>query len=263
MGKKMNNAPVYFMVAQVRFNPVLNLEAYLAAIQDKMRAAGFPDFKRENAQLLLPLGKIESGQPLLPSLVPQSRYIFGNIDGTAGFVFDNNALAFQTTSYHTFESFSRTFLAGIGFVHEALRLDFTERIGLRYLDAVLPRAGESLSNYLITEVLGLSQAFLERPFQHSFSETVVPVAVGQLVSRVVIQDGKVGVPLGIAALAPKIEDRFTAPTGRHAVLDTDAFCEQREKFDLELIHHKLDALHGEIDQAFKSIVTPHALSVWA
>ncbi len=45
MGQKMKNAPVYFTIAQVRHNPVLRLGAYAPDIQDRMRKAGYPDFK--------------------------------------------------------------------------------------------------------------------------------------------------------------------------------------------------------------------------
>ena len=44
MGKKLTNAPVYYTVAQVQFNPVLDLDGYIPAIQSKMREAHFPGF---------------------------------------------------------------------------------------------------------------------------------------------------------------------------------------------------------------------------
>jgi uncharacterized protein (TIGR04255 family) len=148
MGKKMSNAPVYFTVAQVRFNPVLNMEGYLVTIQEKMRTAHFSDFKRETIQqLIVPFGSLsDSGQVPTPSFVPQARCIFGNIEGTTEFVLENSALALQTTAYETFEVFSKTLLDGLEIVHDALRLDFTERVGLRYLDAILPKERESLSD---------------------------------------------------------------------------------------------------------------------
>lgn len=52
MGKKLSNAPVYYTVAQVQFNPVLDLDSYVPAIQAKMRDAHFPDFKKEVFQRL-------------------------------------------------------------------------------------------------------------------------------------------------------------------------------------------------------------------
>ena len=33
MGKKLTNAPVFYTVAQVQFNPVLDLDGYIAPIQ--------------------------------------------------------------------------------------------------------------------------------------------------------------------------------------------------------------------------------------
>jgi len=263
MGEKMNNAPVYFTVAQVRFNPVLNLEGYLPTIQDRMRTAHFPDFKREVFQsLILAFGAGEVGQVPTPSFQPQARCIFGNTENTSGFVLESNALALQTTAYETFEIFSKMLLDGLGIVHEALQLEFTERVGLRYLDAVLPQASESLSDYLAPEVQGLSKK-LAGQMSHSVSETVAMTTVGQLVTRVIIQDGHVGLPPEMTTLAPRLDPRFTQPEGRHGIIDTDAFHEQREAFNLEKLESRLDALHEEILRSFVATVTPHALAVWA
>jgi uncharacterized protein (TIGR04255 family) len=263
MSKKMNNAPVYFTVAQVQFNPVLNLEGYLPTIQDRMRVAHFPDFKRETFQrLMVGFGGGDGGQVPTPSFLPQARCIFGDIEGTSGFVLENNSLALQTTAYETFETFSKVLLDGLGIVHDALQLDFTQRVGLRYLDAVLPKGNESLSDYLTPEVLGLSQK-LTGQMSHSVSESLVMNAGGQLVSRVIIQDGHVGLPPEMMALAPRLNTRFTEPNGRHAIIDTDAFNEQREVFNLEKIGTKMAFLHDEILKSFEATVTPHALAVWA
>ena len=263
MGQKMTNAPVYFTVAQVRFNPVLNLESYLSAIQDRMRAAHFPDFKREVfQQLVVSFSGGEAGKPPAPSFQPGARCLFGDIEGTTSFVLENNALALQTTAYETFETFSKMLLHGLSIVHEAIKLDFTERVGLRYLDAVLPKAGESLADYLTPEVLGLSQK-LPGQLSHSFSETVTINTTGKLVSRVIIQEGHVGLPPEMLALAPKLEPRFTQPKGRHAIIDTDAFREQREAFKLDGLEAVLDMLHAEILKSFEATVTPHAFKTWA
>jgi uncharacterized protein (TIGR04255 family) len=264
VGKKLNNAPVYYTVAQVQFNPILDLDAYIPAIQAKMREKHFPDFKQDVVQrLVLPFGTVEPGQLAAPTVTPQSRYQFGDIPGSARFVLETNALSFQTTGYETFEAFSETLLAGLSVVHDALRLDFIERIGLRYLDAVQPSGErESLRDFLVPEVLGLSMREGVQ-HQHSVSETVVATPAGQLVSRVLIRHGQVGLPLELTALAPKIDPRFTQWAGQHAIIDTDASTTQREAFDLSNVEAQLTALHDEIDKCFKAIVTKHALVVWA
>ncbi len=263
MGKKMSNAPVYFTVGQVRFNPVLNMDGYLATIQEKMRKVHFPDFKREVVQqLIVPFASpSDVVQVPTPSFVPQARCVFGNIEGTSEFVLENNALALQTTAYDTFEVFSRMLLKGLGIVHDVVRLDFTERIGLRYLDAVLPKTGESLNDYLTSEVLGLSNKLMGIK-SHSLSETITMNTIGQMVSRVIIRDGHIGLPHELMSLAPPIDKRFSQQEGRHSIIDTDAFVEKREAFSLDKLESTLQSLHDEILRSFRATVTPYALKSW-
>lgn len=264
MGKKLTNAPVYYTVAQVQFNPVLDLDGYIPAIQSKLREAHFPDYKKDIVQrLVLPFGGAEQGQMAAPTLTPQSRYLFGDIDGRSLFLLETNALSFQTTDYDTFETFSEVFLKGLSILHDALRLDFVERIGLRYLDAVHPsKDGETLREFLVPEVLGLALRG-EGQLQQSVSETIVSTAAGQLVSRVLIRHGYIGLPVELAGLAPVIDPRFTQRESLHAIVDTDASIGHREVFELPKVGSRLTALHDEIVKSFNATVTDHARDSWA
>jgi uncharacterized protein (TIGR04255 family) len=264
MGTKLTNAPVYYTVAQVQFNPVLDLDGYVPAIQSRMREAHFPDFKKEIVQrLVVPFSISEQGQMAAPTITPQSRYLFGDIEGRSLFLMETNALSFQTTRYDTFETFSKTFLQGLALLHDALRLDFVERIGLRYLDAVQPmKDSETLRDYLVPEVLGLALRG-EGQLQHSVSETVVLTPAGQLVSRVIIRNGQVGLPIDLAGMTPNIDPRFTQGDALHAILDTDSSNTQREAFELPKVNERLTALHDGIRKSFKATVTAHALTAWA
>ncbi|MEI8155300.1 MAG: TIGR04255 family protein [Burkholderiales bacterium] len=264
MGKKLTNAPVYYTVAQVQFNPVLDMDGYIPSIQSKLREAHFPDYKKEVfQQLVLPFGGAEQGQMVAPSLAPQSRYLFGDIDGRSLFLLETNALSFQTTSYDTFETLSATFLKGLGILNDALGLNFVERIGLRYLDAVQPsKDGETLREFLVSEVLGLSQRDGGQ-LQQSVSETIFSTAAGQLVSRVLIRHGHVGLPMELGGLAPVVDPRFTQRDGLHAIVDTDASMTHRETFELSKVGARLTALHDEIEKSFNATVTDHARASWA
>jgi len=263
MGKKLNSAPVYYTVVQVQFNPVLDLEGYIPAIQSKMREAHFPDYQKEVfQQLVLPFSGIEQGQMAAPTVAPQSRYRFGDIGGRSLFILETNSLSLQTTSYDTYETFSESFLKGLGILNEALRLDFVARIGLRYLDAVQPADGEALGDYLVPEVLGLASR-IDGTLQHSLSESVLSTGAGQLVSRVLIRHGHVGLPMELAGSAPAIDPRFTQREGLHAIIDSDASINQREAFDLEKVRAQLMALHDEVAKAFKATITDHAWASWA
>lgn len=259
---KLKLAPVYYTVAQIQFNPIEEMGSYLNIIQPAFRRLGFPDFKTQAFQrVVFAFNTAEGGSAVPPSLASQSRYSFGNIDGTESFVLETNSLAFQTTNYDVFATFSEKFLDGLRILHSAIELSFVERIGIRYLDAVQPTQNETLAEYLVSEVLGLSGKLSGLP-AHSESVTVMNDDVGQLLSRVIIASGEIGFPMDIAATAPKINSRFTEAEGRHAILDTDSSYTQRFLFSTVEVAKRLKALKMKITQSFDATVTVHAKKIW-
>ncbi len=261
MGVKMNNAPVYFTIGQVQFNPILNLDTYVPAIQAKMRAMQFPDYKTEMVQEFILPGV---GMQTAPAHSNQVRYRFGDIHGWQGFLLEQNRLSFFTTRYDVFQDFLAHLQAGVQILHDEMQLGYTERLSLRYLDAVQPDpSAETLAHFLTPEVLGLSQKFANTKMRQSLSETLTESGSGYMVSRVIIRHGQIGMPIELAGLATQLEARFTGADKVHAIIDTDAFYEQREAFDLSKIATRLHALHGQIEESFSQTVTPYAREKWA
>jgi uncharacterized protein (TIGR04255 family) len=264
MGQQMKNAPVYFTIAQVRFNPVLSLSTFIPAIQESFRKRRYPDFKKAVAFTFnFALPAVAESEAPIPPPRPLERYIFSDTDNTENFLLDESSLSFQATKYETFEKFSAQLLESLDFVHQSVGgLSYIDRIGVRYLDAVRPREGEKLDQYLIPEVTGL-YGKLSGQIHHAFSETLVTDNDGSLVSRAVIQEGQIGLPPDLLMNGLKIAKPFSEYHNLHAVLDTDAFYPERSSFDLGEIRRRLAILHGKTSVAFYSSVTPYALSTWA
>lgn len=258
MGNPLKNPPVYFTVAQVRFNAILKLSEYLPTIQDEMRKSGFPDFVTRKSMILQMV--LQNGKPI-PTPATTERFFFGTADKQHAFVLNTEFLALQSTNYGTFEKFSAMFLKGLQLVHKVVQLDFTERVGLRYLDHVAPRAGDTLDKYLEPEVHGLS-ARLGGKALHSYAETLNAVGDVRLLSRVVIQDGGLAFPPDLQPEEMAIDSRFLNSSGHHALLDTDGFIEGREAFSADNVQKKLDAIHEAVRTAFRAAVTPHAFKIW-
>ncbi len=106
MGIKMRHAPVYFTIAQARFNSILALDSYAPQIQERLRKEGFPDAKKGflatiNLNLAAPT---EASAPQVP-VAQTTRYMFCNMEQTSGCILDQGALSFQTTDYDVFEKF--------------------------------------------------------------------------------------------------------------------------------------------------------------
>lgn len=261
MGSKMATAPVFFALVQVRFNTVMTLENYAAAIQETFRKHGFPDVQKGVvATLNLPVPGVDGIQQL--PVVQTPRYLFANMDRTAGFILEQNAMSFQTSEYDVFETFSDQFMAGLKAVHDAVELSYFDRIGARYLDAVYPRAGESLETYLAPSVMGLTTRSNGGQLQYAFSESLFRKDNLAVLARTVIQDGAVVLPADLAQTFLTIPERFANQTGPHAILDTDSFVDRREPFALDAVRSHLTAIHDEIIAAFRATVTPQALEIW-
>jgi len=267
MGQKLKNAPVYFTIAQVRFSPVLSLKTYMPKIQEHMRKAGYPDFK-QSFTVAFNLALITGGEPQQgtppPFPLQAERYVFSNMENTRGFILQQNALSFQATDYDTYQILSSEFLKGLEIVHKEVELNFSERIGIRYLDAVDPKEGEDLSRYLVKQVLGINKLLKESEFVHSFSETVVKFQdIGKVVSRTILQDKKLGFPPDLQPDGLEMKEKFKNIKGVHAVIDTDGAFEGREPFVIGKVKNRLDDLHTVISDSFKATTTEYARSVWA
>ena len=260
MGQTRGSAPVYFVLAQVRFNPILSLEAYIDDIQELLRRE-YPDFQRQQTMTLV----VAPGGPqgvTTPQKTSQTRYLFGNMDKTAGFILDAASLAFQTTDYQGFSAFSEALRRGLTAVHDKVGLSFSERAGIRYLNAVYPGAEETLGYYLIPEIQGLSEK-LVGSLAHAFSETRGQNEAGHaVVARTLIHDGAVGFPPDLVNTQLKVAERFMELKGRHAILDIDAAVEQRLAFAVSGVTSQLDALHGTAKGMFQTLVTDQARQAW-
>lgn len=259
MGKKWKNAPVMYTVAQVRFNQILSIESFVPSIQEKLRTIGFPDYRKEVVNTL----SIAFGQPEINTPVVQAvhRFVFGDVAGKSGFTLESNALSFQATDYDVFETFLDAFLKVLSIVNDSVNLSFIERVGVRYLDAVLPKNDETLKDYLLPEVLGLTYK-LNGTLTHSYTETVSTSPAGGIIARIIIQDSKVSLPPELAQSSYPLDETFSSFNGLHAIIDTDAYSESRTAFGIEAISKSLNDLHEEIVKSFKSVSTPNALNIW-
>jgi uncharacterized protein (TIGR04255 family) len=265
MGTRLKAAPVFFTLAQARFNPILSLEAYAPQIQERLRKVGFPDAQKgvlATINLNVNAASPAEGNPPQLPIAQSARFIFGNMERTSSFILDQGALSFQTTEYDVFETLLADFVKGLEAVNEAVTLSYTDRLGLRYLDAVFPKSGETVRHYLSGSILGLTEK-IDDTIVHSFSETLVKRENVNVRSRVIIQDGDVAFPPDLQPLTLTVAERFRALRGHHAIIDTDGWSESREAFNLNRIREQFDLIHSGIMKTFNASVTENALKAWA
>lgn len=263
-GEKLKNAPICFAIAQIRHNVILSIRDYLPTIQEGMRRANYSDFAPAFVVAFnFPASTSEEQTKPTPQQV--ERYIFSNPDKTRGFIVEPNAFSFQATEYESYDDFSGEFFRGLEIIHKIVGFNFSDRLGLRYLDAVSPSAeGEEVRSYLVPSVLGLAQHLPKSmsSVAHSFSETLITTPAGNVTARVIIRNAPLGFPIDLQPVGLRIADRFTRVSGHHAILDTDAAWQTREQFDISHLRHRLAELHEISENVFIATVTESAIAAW-
>lgn len=266
MNARMTNAPVYYALLQAQFNPIAAMERYASDIQDLLRRDGYTLFEeQETPQLEFAFESSEA--PPVPKVTTLKVWRMTAPDRSSGFVLTPASIAFHTTHYQTRREFLPAGLKGLEVVHKIVGLEHVSRLGLRYLDAVQPRDGETVDQYLAAGVCGVQFGAIERSASsEQVFETQPGVLAerGVLVARVHRVTANLGFPPDVAPHGLTIMDKFTgvAPAA-HAVIDTDHFVQGAFPLDLDVLGQQIGALHGDIRRAFEAIVTPHALTVWA
>lgn len=262
----MSNAPVYYALAQAHFNPVAAMAKYVDQIQDRLRHEGYPLFEPQQfMQLIVPgLGQ---AQPQEPQIQQAVSWLMTRSDRSAGFILAPSTISYHTTHYQTHREFISELLRGLTAVHETVSLDHVSRLGLRYLDAVLPRTGETTEQYLVGGLHGID---FNAERRHAMMESVFVTDTHPLVPNgtLVVRVYRVVAPLGFPpdmlptglAIAPQFEIKEPR---EHAIIDTDHYVEGRMPVEMDKLNDQLLSLHGTIKSVFGSTTTDHARSAWA
>lgn len=261
MADKMSNAPIFFAATQVSFNEIRGMEKFVDEIQDRMRGLKYVDFRRDEVKRL----QINVASPEASTQQTDTvRWQFLNFEKTSGFVLTQNSLFFQTTAYETSSELRANLLKGLQIVHGVVGLDYVQSIGIRTLDAIVPKSNEKITKYLKGNLLGYSE-MVTGTLGHSVCECSVSKPDGLLVARAVILGPEapgLGIPFDLYPLQLRVADRFQGVKGYHAVLDNDRIQQQRFVFDLEQIDRRIVQLKKDITEPFYAAITEDAKEIW-
>lgn len=242
------------MVIQVRIAAVLSLEPYIAQIQEKLRRSGFPKFSQNTInELRFELTQIKT--------TAMQRYEFQARDGQSGIVLTANTLAFHTTKYEHFEDFIEKFERAVELINSILNIEFVERVGLRYIDLVRVRDGETVDQYITRDILGPAPGKLGMIDSLSHFQMNGRTEVGILLFKLwQFNNGSFLPP----DLVPNTlnHNLKLARNEKVSILDLDHYLEEQLDFDIVKISNAAWALHDNLDLTFREVVTEYALAQW-
>ena len=265
MGKPMSNAPVYYALAQVQFNPVAAMDKYVSEIQDGLRKKGYTHFQLENTTRL-ELANSPGQVATDPRVAHTALWLITKSDRTSGFLLESSSITFHTTHYESSTELIQELLTGLQIVQQVASLDHINRLGLRYLDAVFPRKEEKVDLYLSNSIHGIN---IDAHLNYSLTESVFQTICepyqynGTLIARVYRKNSRLEFPPDLLPWGLTMMSRFNiSETITHAVIDTDHYIEGQFPLNFELIEIQIFSLQSGIRAAFEATITDHAKRVW-
>jgi uncharacterized protein (TIGR04255 family) len=262
------NAPLAYVLAQVRFEPFLEIEKYIPALQSSLREQ-YPRFLRTEEVIFQVLPQPE-GQP--PRVQPASlpRWELGSASNHASVILQQDSLVLRATEYETYATFGQRWRDVMRRVGEQIPNLFTNRIGLRYIDFILPNPGETPEAYMAERLRCDPEPGLPYRKHRGLTAAEYHLEHGSLAVRYSRLTGQPTLPPDLEPLAslalepPAIMQRIVSADQPTAVLDIDRYMPFSKGYDADDLADLFDQrLHQDIQMAFQALTTDHARAMWS
>lgn len=265
---RLPNAPLAYVLAQVQIAAILTMDKLLPDLQAALRAT-YPRFQALHG-LSIVLGA--AGAPAQSHGGPALRWDFGNDTNGRGVILQLTSIAYHTAEYTTYEAFSNELVDVLTKAQEAIPDMFVKRIGLRYLDVIIPSAGES-PNEFVDSTLRSDPGSLPGVKSHQGMSLInCEMERGRMQVKYYLS-GKT-TPVETSLIPPDLEPfSLTMPTvikkaqtkGHPlGILDTDRFIDALDqRYSVNVLTEQFREMHNDISLAFDQFTTDHAYKVWS
>lgn len=256
------NAPLAYVLAQVRTEQVADIKKYQPDIAGKLRA-------------LYPLQREQQGASLIATksqvmFEPQQEksWEFASPDNRTATIIRESGVVLHATSYIDSNDFLAKLHHVIKIFQETVPSVFVNRVGLRYIDFVIPPPGESPEQFVDRRLdvdLGASQGdgYL------STSVSIYPQLEGQMILRYVRGSGQPELPPELSAFSlqrsSKMDELNKEDKRPTAIIDTDRnmHFSPVQLLDADKILSTFRSMHDDISSLFsEKVITDHAKKYW-
>lgn len=255
------NSPLVYTLASVRFAQWPLLAKKIDEIHDKMRDVT-PLINRIQVQV--------GGQPMVQSEgSTPAAWMLTSKDRSFGVQFAPDQLLVFSSNYRRYKDFEDIVSKALNELLTHMRFVDVVNAGVRYVDRIRVREGESFEQYVASNLLPPKIPSLDR-----VGGEVVGMyrsGLAELRVRCLTQPGALNVPedlVGVLAMAVEAGRplKLDVLTGNEFLLDVDAIKNFQEpnRMESEAILELLDSLHVQANAFFRneSVCTKYAFEVW-
>lgn len=256
---KWTNPPLAYVVAEAAISPHYSIAQSIPAIQQSLRAT----YPRTIDGMEIAIELAGSQQ----SPVPQGMWQLLTADNSRGIHIGTRAISLHATHYVDFATFKEWLNVLLGAIEASGLSPFVERLGLRYIDYILPSKGHEPRDYVVQELRGVTPAgtapatnMWVGTFPYSTCTVNARVAAPPPAGTLLPPNFN-ALPLAKPKTMLDVEDRVkrNAPFG---FIDTDCTQPLGQVFSASVIASKLEAMHDHISTTFKAFMSPLAEKEW-
>lgn len=260
--------PLFYVLTSIRFQPWLLLPKRIAEIQDLLRER-FPIV----SQIIVEQWAQRNDGGTDPDATARRpvAWTFHQADRRIGCQISVDSIMVHALEYERFDAFAEIVAFVVNAVESSAKHLDVNSIGIRYLDMVSPRAGETLSEYVPQQFVPYAEVNTDFIPSGGHSQSTYKTAEGILQARFWSGEQFLSVPDDLVPSFmltqdwTKLSDNPIPSLGpQQGILDTDSIWNSSEpvRMNSEKIVRKLEVLHAHSNSFFRSVCSEHAFRVW-
>jgi uncharacterized protein (TIGR04255 family) len=258
------NAPLAYVLAEVRTEQLSDLKTYQPDLAAAFRSQ-FP------IQRVLVTARIVATSGGAPTIEPsqENAWEFASPDNHVALILRPHGFVLHATTYKDHTDFLGRFHDALKTIAAKVPSVFVNRLGLRYIDFIIPRKDEKPESYVDSRLNPQLDIGIAHGTPTAMSLTAYPMSNGRLTLRYIRGSGKPELPPELAKNAleksPLMKVENIAQTHPTAIIDIDRIREftKREPLEPTVVRQEFQGMRDEISEIFKNhIATKHALKVW-
>lgn len=257
------NAPLVFVLAQVRFHPLASASPEsIREILTKRVGKEFSTIVQASAIDIQIKLDAETTIQRSPQTAIGYDMLNGAMDASIRVV--NGAITFSTTTYKDSVGFMARWTEIVGALEEA-EVTLVTRLGLRYVDFILPRDGKRPEDYVHApwNLLGMpALPGAEETPSMNVSMMDVPYPKGRMRLQFMRGFGVPNLPADLHGLLPPANRMKTTAPVLCGIIDTDRWIDGNHPADIATLQTSFVGMHKDLSGAFRAMTTDAAHKEW-
>lgn len=258
------NAPLAYVLAEVRTEQLADLKTFQPDLAAAFRSQ-FP------IQRSLVTARVVAASGGAATIEPDqdNAWEFATPDNRVALVLRPHGFVLHATTYQDHKEFLGRFHAALKVIAARVPSVFMSRLGLRYVDFIIPSKGEQPEDFVDKRLNPMLDLGVTTGIPTAMSFTIYPVDEGRLTLRYIRGAGHPELPPEFSTIAldksPLMKDQNVGESQPTAILDIDRVRDfvERRLLDPDFVRSELQGMRDEISETFKDqIITKHARKVW-